>query len=137
MRALLVLIAVSIPAAVGHTQTLMLPAGLTATEGNSNASAPFGRGNQGARVQYIYDSAALVAAGLTAPIYLRTLAWRANGGNSGQGGTFAAGSVTLKLGTCTTDHLAVSGTFDANFGTAQSWQLGALAVTSAAGTTPN
>lgn len=119
------------------SQTLLLPPALGATEGNGNGTAPFGRGNQGARVQYIYDSAALVAAGLTAPIYLRTLAWRANGGINGQGGTFAAGSVTLKLGTCASDHLAVSATFDANFATAQSWQLGALAVTNAAGTTPN
>ena len=137
MRTLFVLIATSLPTAVCNAQTVLLPAGLTTTEGNRSTTAPFGRGNQGARVQYIYDSAALVAAGLTAPIYLRTLAWRADGGMSGQSGMFAAGSVTLKLGTCTTDHLAVSGTFDANFATAQSWQLGALAVSVPPGTTPN
>ena len=118
-------------------QTVLLPTGFATTEGNGNATAPFGRGNQGARVQYIYDSAALVAAGMTAPVYLRTISWRANGGSSGQGGTFAPGSVTLKLGTCASDHLAVSGTFDANFATSQAWQLGSVAVTSAASTSPN
>lgn len=137
MRAQLLLIAASLLACVSQAQTVLLPAGLTATEGNGNGNAPFGRGNQGARVQYIYDSGALIAAGLTAPVYLRTIAWRANGGITGQGGMFAAGSVTLKLGTCASDHLAVSGTFDANFATSQSWQLGALAVSSATGTTPN
>lgn len=125
--------------AIGDTtaQTVVIPAGYANTEGNDVATYPFGRGSSGCRVQYVYDTAALQAAGITSPVRIDSIAWRSNGGASLAGGSYSGASVTLKLGTCAFDHLALSNTFTANFATSTSWTLGPVVVGAGAGTTPN
>ncbi len=131
------LLAIATLAVTAVAQTSVLPNGYAAVEGNTSSAYPFGRGNSAARVQYIYDSANMVAAGMTAACIINTIEWRANTAAVVAGGTHAGAGVTLKIGTAAFDHLAVTNTFNTNFASSTSFVLNPVSVATGAGTTPN
>ncbi len=131
------LLAIATLTAVASAQTAVLPNGYAAVEGNSSSAYPFGRGNSACRVQYIYDTAGMIAAGMAGPLSINTIAWRANTAAVVAGGTHAGAGVTLKIGPCAFDHLAVTNTFNTNFASSTTFNLNPVAVATGAGTTPN
>src|SRR5262245_13492265 len=119
MRHVLALLATALPAATALAQsTVVIPAGLVAGAGNSSNAFPWGSSAAtfpGLRVQTVYDGSNFTAAGITAPIRILRLKWRANdAATSWTGGTFA--QATIRCATAAVDHTALSAAFAANVG---------------------
>jgi len=119
MRHVLALLATALPAAPALAQaTVVIPTGLAAAAGNSSNAFPWGTSAAtfpGLRVQTLYDSSNFTAAGISAPIRILRLKWRANdAATSWTGGTFA--QATIRLATAAVDHAAVTPSFAANVG---------------------
>ncbi|MGE3172260.1 MAG: PKD domain-containing protein [Planctomycetota bacterium] len=108
-----------LPAAACPGQsTLVLPRGLGGGFGNSSNAFPWGNAAlsfPALRVQTCYDSSNFTLAGVTAPIRITRLAWRANDSSiTWTGGTFA--QATVALSTAAVDHAAVTQSFAQNHG---------------------
>jgi hypothetical protein len=109
-------VASAVSAATGqllHT----IPNGLATVEGNSSNLFPWGSGGTppGLRMQSVYDSSNFTAGGVTAPVAVTRLRWRANASSATwAGGTYAI--ATVRMCTATADHAAISTTFAANLG---------------------
>ena len=115
--------------------SLVAPNGYAATEGNSNNIYPWGRGTSSMRTQYIYDSATFTAQGVTAPVTITRLRFRAEGTagpiTSWPGATYP--QVRIDMSNCPVDHHAASSTFANNHGSNVTTVLNGP-VTMAAGT---
>lgn len=115
---------------------IVIPNGYAATEGNSSTGWPWNRGTAQIRIQYIYDSSHFTNQGVSSPIVIDRLRWRANGGALGGTGTYS--QVDVQLATCPLDYAAASTTFANNLGTnAVTTYSGPVSVSTGAGTTPN
>lgn len=103
-------------AAIATAQiTVVVPNGTAATEGNSSNAFPWGRGITGSlEHQSLYDSTNFTNQGITYPILISRLRYRANGGATSVGGTY--GACTVEMATAAVDALTPSTTFAANLG---------------------
>lgn len=116
--------------------TAVIPNGTATVEGTSSTSYPWGRGNGPVRVQYIYDASHFTNQGLTYPIYITNLRWRANGGGTTAG--YLYNNATVQLSTAAVDYLTPSATFASNHGPdLQTVYTGPITVATPSGTTPN
>jgi PKD repeat protein len=128
------LVAAAFAAAAVAQSPLVVPAVAAAADGNSSTTYPFDIA--AGRYLYIYDSSHFTAAGVTAPILITQIRYRANAATA----TWTGSSATMQmdLSTAPIDHLAVSTTWNANHGANRATVFnGALAIpagTSAAGT---
>lgn len=115
---------------------LVIPNANDLVEGNSSSRYPWGRDTSGMRVLYSYDESLFTNEGVTQPILIDRLRWRANGGSTGGTGVFPDARIRLSSGAV--DHTALSATFDANHGpdVALVYQ-GSVAVTAVSGASPN
>lgn len=97
----------------------IIPAALTdgVTEGGSSTGRPWSLGNvgNGIRVQNVYDTSHFVggASGITGPVVIEGLRWRADGGATAAGGRYD--DVSIVLGVAAVNHMQVRQNFDANF----------------------
>ncbi len=96
--------------------THVVPNGYAAAEGSTSNSIPWGRGAAAStRAQMLYDSANFTAGGITQPIVITRLRWRANAtAATWAGGTYSA--ATVRMATAAVDALQPSATFAANLG---------------------
>src|SRR5262245_23062513 len=102
-------------AAIASAQTITIPAGFTTTEGNSSTAYPWNRNAAVIHVQYCYDSSHFTSQGITFPIVINRLKWRANSTTvASTGGTYA--TATVDLSTAAFDQAAITTTFAANHG---------------------
>lgn len=95
--------------------TLVAPNGYAAVEGASNNSFPWSRGTASMRFQQMYDSTHFTAQGVTSPIIISRVRFRANA----TAGTWAGGTwpnVQISMSTAAVDFLAASTTFATNHG---------------------
>jgi PKD repeat protein len=123
-------------AAASLAQTIVIPNGLAAAEGASSTAYPWGRGNAQIRVQYVYDSSHFTAQGVTIPILINRLRYRANGATAVAGYTY--GAATVQMSTAAVDYTAPSATFASNHGLdLATVYSGPVTVSTPAGTTPN
>jgi PKD repeat protein len=106
------LLAASALVGVLSAQTLTVPAAAAATEGNSSTGYPLDIAN--GRFIYIYDSTHFTANGITFPILITQISYRANGATATWAG--AAPNVQVDLSTSPLDFLAISTTWDNNHG---------------------
>ena len=98
-------------------QTQVIPAAYTAAEAASSASAPWNTLAVPTRVQYCYDSSYFTAAGITGPVVLTGMRFRANAAavtSTWTGGVFS--NAQIDLSTCGTNFAAITPTFDLNHG---------------------
>lgn len=111
-----------IGASLSAQTTIVLPPGADLAEQNSTSTAQplsglnaiAGTGAPG-RTQYVYDAANFTALGVTTPILITKLRFRANGtAATWTGGTI--GNLVLDLSTSPADYLGMTSTFDANHG---------------------
>ncbi|HZN38585.1 MAG TPA: PKD domain-containing protein [Planctomycetota bacterium] len=113
-----------------------LPVSSTSTEGGFNTQYPWGLGAAQLRVQYIYDSTHFTLQGITYPIVISNLRWRANGGATQAGGTYS--NATIMMSDAAVDQAAPSATFASNHGpNLATVYSGPVTVATGAGTTPN
>ena len=128
------LVAAALAAAAVAQSPLVVPAVAAAADGNSSTTYPFDIA--AGRYLYIYDSSHFTAAGVTAPILITQIRYRANAATANWTGSSA--TMQMDLSTAPIDHLAVSTTWNANHGANRATVFnGALAIpagTSAAGT---
>ena len=110
------LLAATALAAVASAQfTLVGPQGYDVLEGNSNNAFPWNRGTASMRVQFLYDSTTFTNQGVTSPIIISALKYRADAtAASWAGGTWP--NVVIDMATATSDHASASTTFAANMG---------------------
>jgi len=99
-------------AASAAAQTLVIPPANANTEGNSSNTIPLDSAN--ARSLHIYDSSHFTNNGVTFPIVISQLRWRANGATA----TWSGASPTLQvdLSTSPINYTAISTTWNANHG---------------------
>lgn len=136
MHRLAITVAASVLAATASAQVIVVPNGSAATEGGATTAYAWGRGNQQIRVQYVYDSTHFTNQGITAPIVITQLRWRANGAATTAGYTY--NNATVQLSSAAVDHLAPSATFASNHGPdLATVYAGPVTVATGAGTTPN
>lgn len=98
-------------------QTQVIPSAYTAAEAGSSASAPWNTLASPTRVQYCYDSSYFTAAGITGPVVITGMRFRANAAavtSTWTGGTFA--NAQIDLSTCVSNFSAIASTFDSNHG---------------------
>jgi len=95
---------------------LTVPDAFYAThEGNSNFTGPWNFGAAGGRVQFAHDSTVFTNQGVTTPIRISRLRYRADAiQNTWSGGTYP--SVQIAMSTCPFNYLSVSNTFANNHG---------------------
>lgn len=93
-----------------------IPNGTAAVEGNSSNAFPWNRfTNTALRTQLLYDSTNFTNAGITYPIRITRLQWRANATTATwAGGTLA--NCTVDMSTAAVDHASPSTTFASNHG---------------------
>jgi PKD repeat protein len=95
--------------------TVVVPNGTATTEANSSNAFPWGRGTLGSlEIQTIYDSTNFTVQGITYPIVIQGLRYRANGAATSAGGTYAA--CTVDMASATVDALTPTITFATNMG---------------------
>ncbi len=136
MRTLALGLPVLLAAALPAQATVVIPNGLAAVEGNSSTAYPWGRGTAQIRVQYVYDTTHFTQQGVTYPIVINRLRWRANGGAANAGGAY--NTVQVQMSTCPVDQAAVSTTFASNHGPdLATVHNGPVTVLAGGGTTPN
>lgn len=111
----LALVATALTSTALAQLTLVVPDNAYATrEGNSNFVLPF-NATGGGRVQFVHDSSVFTGQGVTTPIRVTALRYRADAiNNTWSGGTFP--NVTVDMSTCPVDHMAVVATFANNHG---------------------
>lgn len=98
-------------------QTQVIPAAYSAAEAASSASAPWNTLAAPTRVQYCYDSSYFTAAGITGPVMLTGMRFRANAAaatSTWTGGVFS--NAQIDLSTCAQNFAAITPTFDLNHG---------------------
>lgn len=126
----------ALPCALLAQLPLVIPNGFTTTEGTSSTAWPWGRGTAQVRVMYIYDSSHFTNQGITGPVLVSGLRWRANGGAVNPGGTY--NQVDVQLSTAAVDYTAPNATFAVNHGAdLTTVYSGPVTVAAGAGTTPN
>lgn len=131
-----ILIAGAAITSLATAQTVVIPQVCAAAEGSSSTAYPWGRGNAQIRVQYIYDSTHFTSQGVTYPILINQLSWRANGATVTAGYTY--GNASVQLSAAAVDYLTPSTTFASNHGpTLATVYSGPVTVNTPAGTTPN
>jgi hypothetical protein len=108
----IVLVAAALAAAVSAQVTLVVPQSAATVDGNSSTTWPFDVA--AARVLYIYDSSHFTGAGVTAPILIQQLRWRANASTATWTGS--SGTLQIDMSTAPIDHLGVSTTWNSNHG---------------------
>ncbi len=117
--------------------TLVAPNGYAAVEGNSNNIYPWGRGSSSLRNQFLYDSTTFSAQGVTGPVAISRLRFRADGvfASNWTGGTYP--QVRIDLSSSPLDHLAASASFAANHGPDQTTVLnGPVTIVPGSGSNP-
>jgi len=95
--------------------SVVIPNGMATAEGNSSNAFPWGRGGGGLRHQCVYDGTHFTNQGITYPILITSLAWRANM-NGALFNTNYPANCKVQLSTCPLDHAAVSATMTSNRG---------------------
>lgn len=120
--------------------TVVVPNGLAATEGNSSTAYPWSRTASVIHVQYCYDSSHFLAQSVSYPIQITQLRWRANSTTTAYtGGAYA--NCRIDLSTAAVDQAVLSTTFASNHGADRSnVYTGSVTVaptTSVAAGTPN
>jgi len=116
MQRLVSILAVGALVATASAQSIVIPNGLAATEGNSSNAFPWGRGGTGIRIQTVYDSSHFTLQGINFPILITGLRWRPNGNVGLSASSYTALTNTVKLSTCPLDQNAVSTTMANNEG---------------------
>jgi PKD repeat protein len=106
------LVAAAFAAALTAQNQLVVPAAAASVDGNSSTTWPFDVA--AARVLYIYDSSHFTGAGVTAPILIQQLRWRANASTATWTGS--SGTLQIDMSTAPIDHLGVSTTWNSNHG---------------------
>jgi PKD repeat protein len=96
-------------------QTVVIPSAAAAADGNSSTSYPFDVAN--GRFLYLYDSSHFTANGITFPILITQVSWRANAATATWTG--ATPNVQVDLSTSPLDYTAISTTWASNHGTDQ------------------
>ncbi|MBM3961180.1 MAG: PKD domain-containing protein, partial [Planctomycetes bacterium] len=109
-----VLVAAVLTAAVSAQATFVIPAPAATADGNTLTSYPFDIA--GGRYLYVYDSSHFTGAGITTPILITQIRWRANA-SSATTWTGSPATVQMDLSTAPIDHLAISTTWNSNHGT--------------------
>ncbi|MBL8722885.1 MAG: PKD domain-containing protein, partial [Planctomycetes bacterium] len=99
-------------AASATAQTLVVPSVAAAADGNSSTTWPFDVA--AGRFLYTYDSSHFTSNGVTFPILITGIRWRANASTATWTG--ASFPVTLDLSTAPGDYTAMVTTFDSNHG---------------------
>jgi PKD repeat protein len=97
--------------------TLVTPNGLTNAEGDSNNSIPWNRGTASSRIQYVIDSSHFTNQGVTYPIIISKLRYRADSAAATinwPGGSWP--NIRIDMASCPFDHAAASTTFASNLG---------------------
>jgi len=123
-------------AASAVAQSVVIPNGTATTEGASSTAYAWGRGTSQIRVQYVYDSTHFTSQGITYPILINQLSFRANGAATTAGYTY--NNAIVQLSSAAVDYLAPSTTFASNHGgDLATVYTGPVTVASGAGTTPN
>ena len=89
-----------------------LPTPTATTEATSSTAYAWGRGNQQVRVQYVYDSTHF--AGITMPVVINRLRFRANGAATTAGYTYS--NATVQMSTAAVNYATPSATFASNHG---------------------
>lgn len=103
--------------AVAAAQAVVTPAGYATAEGNANNAFPWNRGTSSTRIQFVTDSSHFTGQGVTFPILIQQLRYRADAAAATT--TWAGGSwpqVRIDMATCPVDFAAVSPTFASNLG---------------------
>ena len=109
--------AAALAASASAQLTLVTPAGYAAAEGGANNAFPWSRGTASTRIQFIVDSSHFTSQGVTSPIIISQLRYRADAAAttvSWAGGTWP--QVRIDLATCPLDYTAFSTTFASNLG---------------------
>ncbi len=102
-------------AATAAAQTIVVPNGFAATEGNSSTAYPWQRLASVIHVQYCYDSTHFTNQGIAYPILINDLKWRTNGTTTlTTGGTYS--NVVCEMSTSPLDQSAQTTTFATNHG---------------------
>lgn len=116
MRHLLALGALAGVIAGLHAQApLVIPTGHNATEGASSTAYPWGRAAAVIHVQYCYDSSHFTGQGISAPMLINRLKWRANSTTTAYtGGSYS--NVLVDMSTASVDQAALTTTFASNHG---------------------
>lgn len=96
-------------------QVVVLPSGLQAGAGNASTGYPWQRTNSAHRVQYCYDASHFTTQGISGPIRVLGLRWRARTAvQATTGGQFA--HATVELSSAAVDQSALSANFATNHG---------------------
>jgi PKD repeat protein len=99
-------------ASAAVAQTIVVPAAAAAADGNSSSGWPFDVA--AARLLYVYDSSHFTSAGITTPIRINQISWRANA--IAATWTGSSGTVQVDLSTAPIDFLNISTTWNSNHG---------------------
>lgn len=113
------LLAVALLLGLANAQTIVIPDGAAAAEGESASLFPWGRGADSLRQQFVYDSANFTAQGVTTPILITRLRWRPDTNYTAAPQSWSAcsyGRANIQLSTCPRDQSVASTTFAANRG---------------------
>ncbi len=95
--------------------TLVAPNGYQNVEGNSNQSIPWGQTTGNARSQFLYDSATFTGQGVSTPIRISRLRFRADAiANTWTGGSRP--QMQIDLSTCPVDFTQIGNNFNGNHG---------------------
>ena len=114
-RLLMVVLAAALAAVLPAQNSVVIPAGMATTEGNSSNAFPWGRGGTGLRHQCVYDNSHFLTQGVNFPIQITGLRWRPNTGVALTASSYTAGC-TVKLSTCPLDQASVSTNLASNQG---------------------
>src|SRR5688500_12380155 len=116
MRLPILAAAVASTAVSGLAQlSLVIPNGSAAADASSSTAYPWDRGASVIHVQYCYDATHFTAQGITYPIVITQLKWRANATTATTtGGTYA--TATIDVSTSAFDQAALTTTFATNHG---------------------
>jgi PKD repeat protein len=98
-------------------QTVVIPANYAAAEAGSSATNPWNVTAATQRVQYCYDSSYFAAAGITGPVVITSMRWRANAAaatSTWTGGTYQ--EVLMDLSTPSANYQSLSTSLDTNHG---------------------
>ncbi len=138
MKRLALLAASALAGTLPAQFTNVIPNGTATTEGSSSTAYPWGRGASAIRVQYFYDTTHFTAQGITGPMRITRMRWRANGtATISAGGTYSGG-VTILMSSSPLDYTAITTTFATNHGAdLTTVYSGGATVAASAGTTPN
>jgi PKD repeat protein len=113
MQSLRSLLSAAVLVGAAASQTLVVPSAAAAADGNSSTSWPFDVA--AGRFLYIYDSSHFTANGVTFPILITQIEWRANATTTSWTGSSVT-SLQVDLSTAPIDYTAISTTWNANHG---------------------